>query len=150
MQKKEFISTSDKETQKIATEILNKYSDRNVFCLIGDLGSGKTTFVKGIAKELGIKQHVTSPTFVLINRYTSMVHVDLYRLKKVDEDTMRELHELYEKSELPVFIEWADRLDDNDFPNNAVIIFFEYINEKKRKIVVKEKKQKILRNRAKK
>jgi tRNA threonylcarbamoyladenosine biosynthesis protein TsaE len=86
------ISTSPEETQAIAKEIARGLAPGSVLSLTGDLGAGKTEFVKGLAKGLGIDDPVTSPTFTLVHEYrgaqVTLYHLDLYRLnseKELDE-----------------------------------------------------------------
>jgi tRNA threonylcarbamoyladenosine biosynthesis protein TsaE len=86
------ISTSAEETQAIATELARGLVPGSVLILTGDLGAGKTEFVKGLAKGLGIDDSVTSPTFTLVHEYrgdqVTLYHLDLYRLnseKELDE-----------------------------------------------------------------
>jgi tRNA threonylcarbamoyladenosine biosynthesis protein TsaE len=78
------ISTSAEETQAIATELARGLVPGSVLILTGDLGAGKTEFVKGVAKGLGIDDSVTSPTFTLVHEYrgdqVTLYHLDLYRL----------------------------------------------------------------------
>jgi len=104
-----------------------------VVALLGDLGSGKTTFMKGVAQAFGIKSVIKSPTFVLLKEYPTkygrLVHVDAYRLEKNFEDIGLDEY----MSQDAVFIEWADRLPDL-LPISVKIISFEFINEQKRKI----------------
>ena len=86
------ISTSPEETQAIAKEIARGLAPGSVLSLTGDLGAGKTEFVKGLATGLSIDDLVTSPTFTLVHEYRSarmtLYHLDLYRLnseKELDE-----------------------------------------------------------------
>lgn len=86
------ISTSPEETRAIAKEIARGLAPGSVLILTGDLGAGKTEFVKGLAKGLGIDDPVTSPTFTLVHEYrgaqVTLYHLDLYRLnseKELDE-----------------------------------------------------------------
>jgi tRNA threonylcarbamoyladenosine biosynthesis protein TsaE len=86
------ISTSAAQTRAIATELAHGLASGSVVILTGDLGAGKTEFVKGLAKGLGIDDSVTSPTFTLVHEYrgnqVTLYHLDLYRLnseKELDE-----------------------------------------------------------------
>ena len=78
------------ELQKLASEMLSVYSDVKIFTLDGDLGAGKTTFVKAICNALTAVDEVSSPTFSLVNEYETengscIYHMDLYRVEEVDE-----------------------------------------------------------------
>lgn len=87
-----YITYSEKETVNLGKKLALKLRGGDVVCLYGDLGAGKTTLVKGIAKGLGVKEEITSPTFTLMNVYqinnkqiNKFVHIDTYRLKKEQE-----------------------------------------------------------------
>ena len=75
---------SVEETQNLAKKLAKKISQGSIISLIGDLGTGKTTFTKGFAKQLGIEDHVTSPTFKLVSEYQGekykLYHIDAYRM----------------------------------------------------------------------
>ena len=87
---REVIVKSEEEMLKLAEEIAGELKGNEVICLKGELGAGKTTFVKGLAKALGIKEgyQVRSPTFTLVNEYPTrkgnLIHIDLYRVKDFD------------------------------------------------------------------
>lgn len=85
----EFVTHSDEETVRFAEEFTNELDAGTVILFTGDLGAGKTTFTKGIAKALGITEQVTSPTFALVNEYYGeglpLFHFDLYRINSIDE-----------------------------------------------------------------
>jgi tRNA threonylcarbamoyladenosine biosynthesis protein TsaE len=86
----------------------------DVLALAGDLGAGKTTFVRGLARSLGVTDDVTSPTFVLMKQYQGrlpLVHVDLYRMNRVQELLDLGFDELLDGSAI-VVIEWGDMVED--------------------------------------
>ncbi len=81
-------SDSYEETQRIASEFAKSLKKGDVLCMYGDLGVGKTAFVQGLAKGLGIKEHITSPTFTIVNEYMgdmALYHFDAYRIADCDE-----------------------------------------------------------------
>ena len=110
----------------------------DVLALSGDLGAGKTTFVQGLARGLGITAAVTSPTFVLINRYgtpdgRALQHADCYRLEHAPLEMWDAgLGDLMAGDDL-VVIEWADRLPGL-LPPEHLAIHFEYLDEKRRRL----------------
>ena len=98
------ISRSEAETKKIAAEFAKKIPGGSFVGLFGELGAGKTIFVKGMAEGLGIKALVTSPTFTVVNEYPPLVHVDLYRIEGRDETLgLEDYHDRI------VVIEWAEK-----------------------------------------
>ena len=84
------IVRNEEEMYKLAKEIAGILKGNEVICLKGDLGTGKTTFVKGLARALGIREgyQVRSPTFTLVNEYPTrngnLIHIDLYRVRDFD------------------------------------------------------------------
>jgi tRNA threonylcarbamoyladenosine biosynthesis protein TsaE len=109
-----------------------------IIALAGDLGAGKTTFTQGLAQGLGIAAAVTSPTFVLINRYAGaggrvLQHADCYRLSNAAAE-MRDigLVDLFEGDDI-VVVEWADRIPGL-FPDDYLEIAFAYVDENRRQI----------------
>lgn len=116
-------TNSENETLQIAHvfgETLkgSKLKEPVVVGLVGDLGAGKTTFIKGVAKGLGIKKNITSPTFLLWRKYQlsnaknhkHLVHVDLYRIQKPKELGPIKIKELIKDPQNIVLIEWADKI----------------------------------------
>lgn len=105
-------SNSPDDTVSIGRELGKLLKPGTVVCLEGNLGAGKTHFAKGVALGLGVEEHVTSPTFTLINEYEARLpfyHVDAYRLE--DEDEAYELGiEEYLYGNGITLIEWPDRI----------------------------------------
>ena len=109
-----------------------------ILALTGELGSGKTTFVQGLAKGLGIKARVISPTYILIRKYgKSFYHIDLYRLEGEVEKEMKNLgiEEIWDNPENVVVIEWAEKVSQA-IPKKAIWIEFENLGAKRRKITL--------------
>jgi len=95
-----------------------------VFAFYGKMGAGKTTFIKAICEELGVKEVITSPTFAIVNEYTtepdgeSIFHFDFYRIKKLEE-VYDMGYEDYFYSGALCFLEWPELIDDL-LPEDAV------------------------------
>ena len=129
------IISSEKECELLGQTISDKLNTGDVISLEGDLGSGKTTFVKGVLRGLNYQYDVTSPTFTLINEYAAdlkVIHIDFYR-----ENDIRRWKEIgideYLYSNNLVLIEWGNMIN-NILPNNVIRIYFEHITLNKRKI----------------
>ena len=106
-------SQSETDTRVIAADLAATLGPGSVVLLTGDLGAGKTVFVRGLAEGLGVDpDEVTSPTFTLVHEYRTgrlpLIHVDLYRLESVDLDDIGLDPDLAERG--VVAIEWAERL----------------------------------------
>ncbi len=114
MAAREVISDSEEKTMAIAAEFGRQLKPGTVVALEGDLGSGKTTFVKGVAAGLGLqdKAEVKSPTFALVHIYETrprLYHLDLYRLETPKEIQSMGIEEILSDPESVVCIEWAER-----------------------------------------
>ncbi len=118
--------------------IVAKYTPYgSIILLNGDLGAGKTTFVKGFAKALNITEKVTSPTFTILKKYeitdrNSLIHVDAYRL----ENTVFEELEDYVSDDNIVLIEWSNNLANQDIFDNYLAINLTYVSKNQRKITL--------------
>ena len=129
-----FNCQSIEETQSLAKKLARKTSPGTVISLIGDLGAGKTTFTKGFARQMGIKDHVTSPTFKLISEYQGneyiLNHIDAYRMNGI-EDFLNIGGEEYLISKNSItIIEWGDLLNDI-LPLKTIKVNFERIKSPK-------------------
>lgn len=115
-----------------------------VFALAGELGSGKTTFVQGLARSLGIRERVQSPTFVLVKRYRlpprqrpfrHFVHVDAYRIERWRAARHCNLPATFRDRDAIIVIEWADRIKKL-IPQGAVWIRFRHTSKTQRTIEI--------------
>lgn len=133
----EFISRNEKETRNFAQKWVRTLPAGMVLALAGDLGSGKTVFVKGLASGLGIKELVTSPTFNIIQVYEGirkLYHFDLYRLYTLEEAENIGYQEYFRADGFTV-IEWADKFPEI-IPDNSYWIYFEHLGRNKRRIKI--------------
>jgi tRNA threonylcarbamoyladenosine biosynthesis protein TsaE len=126
------------DTAKIAKAISTAtiVTKGGLICLYGDVGTGKTTLTKEIAKNLEIKENVTSPTFVILNEYhsgvMSLYHFDLYRLEAEGLDTIiDEIIEYTSKENALAVVEWAE-FSSNQLPENRLEIKIEYVKDDSR------------------
>ena len=134
----EFISKNEKQTEKIAKNFAKNLKGGEIILLIGDLGAGKTTFTKYLAKALKIKEHITSPTFTICNEYSSgrlgLYHFDMYRLENEDEARELGLNEYFNSNYVSI-IEWPERILGL-IPNNHITIKIEKTGENERKFII--------------
>lgn len=136
-----YISHSSEETIGFAENLAKMLAQAKgtVLTLEGDLGAGKTTFTKGLAKGLEIKRTVNSPTFTIIKEYKDGVlplyHMDVYRLEESDEDLG--FDEYFHGDGITV-VEWA-KFIENQLPEEFLDIKIIYVNETNRKIILKPK-----------
>lgn len=137
-------SRSADETFQLGQRIGEQLTERAVFLLSGELGSGKTVFAKGIAAGLGIDPaDVTSPSFTLVNQHYGRLpfyHIDLYRLDSGLSENLG-LEEIFEENAV-VVIEWAERL--NLLPDRAFRVEFKYLSGDERSITIKEVAERVV------
>jgi tRNA threonylcarbamoyladenosine biosynthesis protein TsaE len=137
----EVITKSAQETQSLGQKIGLDLKLGNLLALYGELGSGKTTFIQGLAKGLGIKKRILSPTFVFVRSYPlsprgTFYHVDLYRINKVSEAIGLGLEEIFADPKAITVIEWAEKIKPI-LPKKRTEVFFEYQGENQRRIKIK-------------
>lgn len=111
-----YISRSHEETQNMGKKFADRLQDTDVVAVYGELGAGKTQFIKGICSHFGIKEIVNSPTFIIVNEYISekglkIYHFDFYRLKTLDEIINTGFPE-YLNGDGLVIIEWPELVDN--------------------------------------
>lgn len=132
------ISKNAEQTVEIAKKIGQKVVNGGLICLYGDLGSGKTTFTKGLAQSLGYKDFsIKSPTFTYIRRlHPNFYHIDLYRLENGDQLLLQEIKEILIDSKNVVVIEWADKFDQQlkNFKKTKVFLKYKSKDERYLKI----------------
>lgn len=112
-----------------------------LICLFGDIGAGKTTLVKSIAKYLDIEEKVTSPSFVILNEYhsgkLSLYHFDLYRLEREGiKSILDELREYSEDKNVLTIVEWAE-FSSGELPEDRFEIKINYVGETEREFIFK-------------
>ncbi len=144
----QYLTANRFQTKKLgeilAKEILRTKIKKTAFVigLEGDLGGGKTTFLQGFAKGLGVKEKILSPTFVILKRlkvqdgrFKDFYHIDCYRIQKPKEILDLGFKEIISNPKNIVAIEWADRIG-KILPKNSIILKFEFIGQNKRKIII--------------
>jgi tRNA threonylcarbamoyladenosine biosynthesis protein TsaE len=142
----EFITNSFEETQQVGENFAYLLDGGEVLALYGDLGSGKTTFVQGLAKGLGVVRKVNSPTFIIVREYEiksmnqeagikGLFHIDLYRIETRRELMSLGLHNILHNPDNIVAIEWPEK-SQGLLPEKRIEIHFEYLDEDRRKITI--------------
>jgi len=127
-------TSSPEETEAAGEELGRRLRQGDLVLLRGELGAGKTTFVRGVARGIASAAPVASPTFQLIRIYPGrlqLAHVDLYRLEKGDELRDLGLDELLDAG--AVVVEWGDRIDETA-GSDAALISIEHLGGDRRRI----------------
>ncbi|MCP9291126.1 tRNA (adenosine(37)-N6)-threonylcarbamoyltransferase complex ATPase subunit type 1 TsaE [Gracilimonas sediminicola] len=137
----QFQSSSVDETIQIGFEFGKQLTPGDVVCLAGDLGAGKTHFVKGVASFFGIEpEKVSSPTYTLIHEYsgdTPVYHFDCYRLKH-EQEALEIGAEEYFYGDGVCLVEWPEKIDGL-IPEDAIWVEMSHLPENKRKIIIHQK-----------
>ena len=136
MAKFEVICKTLADTENLAKHLTPLLEDGCFINLFGEIGAGKTALVKLVAKELDIKEHVTSPSFVILNEYHTgklpVYHFDLYRLENVGVKTICDELREYSEGKIITFVEWAEFSQD-EIPFNRIEINVTYEDNDARK-----------------
>ena len=123
-----------------ARQFVEASGDGRIFAFYGGMGAGNTTFIKAICEHLGVNDVITSPTFAIVNEYTSSVsaesiyHFDFYRIKKIDE-VFDMGYEEYFYSGSYCFIEWPELIEDL-LPEDAMVVRIEVLSPTERKFTI--------------
>lgn len=141
LRRRETSSTNPAQTKKIGrdfAESLNRKtrSKALVLGLVGELGGGKTTFLQGFARGLGIKEKINSPTFIIMRRIKNFYHFDCYRIKNYKEILELGWEKIISDPQNIVVIEWADRIK-KILPKRTLWLRFKFINKNTRQIMLK-------------
>ena len=133
----EFISHSQLETEEVGRKLAEKLPGGSVVAMYGDLGAGKTAFVRGMAKGMGLSCRVSIPTFTIVNEYLGereLIHFDMYRLSSADE-----LFDIgwedYLSRGAVCAVEWSENVQDAFF-GDEVVVRIEKLNDTDRKITI--------------
>ncbi|MFQ5770313.1 MAG: tRNA (adenosine(37)-N6)-threonylcarbamoyltransferase complex ATPase subunit type 1 TsaE [bacterium] len=124
---KSIISNSPAETQRIGEQWGRSLQPGSVVALFGELGSGKTTFIKGVCRGLNVIDEITSPSFTLIHEYTGKIpiyHFDFYRIENIREILELGCEDYFYRAGI-CLIEWADRVTDF-LPSKRIEIYLKH------------------------
>ncbi len=144
----EWATESESETRELAARKVDYWNRFEAIALIGPLGAGKTTFVKGLVEGLGGRpEEVRSPTFTLVNQYScpeiEVAHADLYRLDSYEAQLTVGLEDYFDDS--LVVVEWADRWELG-WPEKTLSLYFEHCSRNKRSLSAEENQPDAINN----
>ena len=127
------------EISSAASQFVESIGERRIFAFYGSMGAGKTTFIKAICEELGVEDVITSPTFAIVNEYTTgtgkpLYHFDFYRIKKLDEFYDMGGEDYFGSGNI-CFIEWPELIEDV-LPEEAVIVNIKEVDNGSRLVTV--------------
>jgi len=134
----ERVTSSPEETAAVAAELAARLEAGDVVAVSGDLGAGKTTFVRGAARALGVTEPVASPTFTLGHRYASeppVSHLDLYRLVALSPEEWGDLEPYFDGA--VVFVEWPEHAD-GWLPTPRAVVTLDHVGRSHRRITIVE------------
>jgi tRNA threonylcarbamoyladenosine biosynthesis protein TsaE len=149
--RKKYLSKSPSQTKQLgkflAKELLKIKTEKAlVLGLEGDLGGGKTTFLQGFARGIGMKKRTLSPTFIILRksriknlRFKNFYHIDCYRIQKPEEVLELGFKEIISRSQNIVAVEWADRIR-KILPKKSLILKFQFVNKNTREICLTKRK----------
>ena len=133
----EIITHSERETEAAGAALAAKLPDGDVVAMYGELGSGKTAFVRGMARGMGIGCRVSSPTFTIVNEYEgerTLIHFDMYRLGSADELWGIGWDDYLDRGAVCA-VEWSENVQDA-FTGNEVTVRFEKLGADERRITI--------------
>lgn len=134
-----YITKNAQATKKLGEQIAKELKGGTLIALYGNLGSGKTTFVQGLAKGLGIKRRIISPTFIIVRSYerakNNFYHIDLYRIDSDSNLSNIGIKEIINDEDNIVALEWAEKIKDF-LPEDRIDIKFKYQEGDKREVAI--------------
>lgn len=144
--KREFIVSKIEDLEQVAQCITEYFGEFEVYALEGEMGSGKTTFMRALGKVLNVNEEVSSPTYSLVNEYSinnsimRIFHFDLFRLKSIEELKDIGFEEYLHAPDVYVFIEWWQMAKALIEQTDYILIRFEKTDENTRKITLEERR----------
>jgi tRNA threonylcarbamoyladenosine biosynthesis protein TsaE len=129
----EIVTSSPEETEAIAARLAARLRAGDVVYVSGDLGAGKTTFVRGACRALGVGGPVTSPTYTIGHRYDGVSHLDLFRFERLTDADWGALEPYFEDA--IVFVEWPERAGGR-LPPARVTVQLAHADERRRSIAL--------------
>jgi tRNA threonylcarbamoyladenosine biosynthesis protein TsaE len=130
----EQVTASPAETEALAADLAGRLAAGDIVAVSGELGAGKTTFVRGAARALGVTGPVSSPTFTIGHRYdapTPVAHLDLYRIAGLDPEEWGDLEPYFDGT--VAFVEWPEH-GGNWLPRARVVVTLDHVDELHRRV----------------
>ena len=140
-----YISHSLADTEKIAEKLSAELQPGSIITLSGKLGTGKTCFVQMLAKQFGVNGYINSPSYTILNQYQgkyTIYHLDFYRLDSLEQILEIGVDEIIYGQGI-TFIEWPELIEPI-LPKNCIKVYFRYLDETSREIIIKTAKDKNL------
>jgi len=133
----EFISRNESETEALGARLAESIAGGAVIAMYGDLGAGKTAFVRGMARGLGLDCRVSSPTFTIVNEYLGareLIHFDMYRLSSADELFDIGWEDYIARGAICA-VEWSENVEDA-FYGDEIVVSIHKLSDNERKITI--------------
>jgi len=135
MNNMQYTTHTPHQTEHLGAQLARQLAPGAVVALFGDLGAGKTAFVRGLAQGLGMADDdITSPTYALVHEHPKLVHFDMYRVTSVDDLESTGWYD-YLGGDKILAIEWSENIAD-ELPHNAIRVTIETINNDERRITI--------------
>lgn len=128
---REYTTKTEQETEALAEKFARELAPGDIIAFRGGLGAGKTAFTRGLAKGLGVTDHIASPTFALVHEYCDgrvpLYHFDMYRVDSWDSLYSTDFFDYSDKNGI-MAIEWSENIE-NALPENAIIVTLEIVGD---------------------
>ena len=135
---REYRTCSVQETEQLASECAKELKRGDVIAFTGGMGAGKTAFVRGLAKGLGVSGEVSSPTYAIVNEYRgnpALYHFDMYRVESSEDLFTTGYYDYLDEGESILAVEWSENITDS-LPEQTIYINIEPLSESERKIQI--------------
>ncbi len=137
------VTYSAEETMEFGQQFTQKLKGGEMIGLIGELGTGKTTFIKGLAEGLRVDETITSPTFVILKTYPGriggkkieFVHIDAYRIESLDDIESLGVEDYLGRNDIIVAVEWAEKIK-KILPKDTIYVQFKHKSKNQREIIL--------------
>ena len=135
---REYRTYSVQETEQLASEFAKELKRGDVVAFTGGMGAGKTAFVRGLAKGLGVSGEVSSPTYAIVNEYRgdpTLYHFDMYRVSSVEDLFTTGYFDYLDQGDSILAVEWSENITES-LPEETIFVDMESLSEQERKIQI--------------